>query len=191
MARNVLIFFTRTNELGISACKTIKTKKTTHLELQNLPYLLTQAALYASTIRKRRNTHRLSCLLFNRHPPIRLSQPRPRPRPTQHLDNRKSSFEARHPSRHYNVHPLIHARHRVLVITSLVLVRGVASSTATTSTTESASEAAASATESPSSSTEATTAPSATHAGDVGSLGRHFDVAALEDAFVEDECLGD
>lgn len=59
MARNILIS-TQTNKLGISACELLKQKKKTHLELQNLPYLLNQAALYASTIRKRCNTTRLS-----------------------------------------------------------------------------------------------------------------------------------
>ncbi len=73
----------------------------------------------------------------------------------------------------------------------MLLVRRVtpASAAATTSVASPGREAAAA--EPSSAAAEAAAAATTAHAGYVGALGRHLDVAALEDAFVEDESLRD
>ncbi len=75
---------------------------------------------------------------------------------------------------------------------SLLLVRRVAptAAAATTSVPSPGREAAAAA-EPSSAAAEAAAAATTAHAGNVGALRRHLDVAALEDAFVEDEGLRD
>lgn len=79
-------------------------------------------------------------------------------------------------------------------LASLFLVRCV-SSPATTpisaAIATTARETTAAAAVESSSAAEASSSATSTHAGDVGSLRCDLDVAAFEDAFVEDECLGD
>lgn len=76
----------------------------------------------------------------------------------------------------------------------MLLVRGVASSTApVTATVAAAAGESASAAASKTSSTtaaEASSSTTAAHAWDIGALGGDLDVASLEDALVQDEGLG-
>lgn len=76
--------------------------------------------------------------------------------------------------------------------TSLVLVRGVTSSTAPVTATVTAPRRESSAPETSSSTAETSSSSStaAAHAGNVGALGRNLDVASLEDTLVQDEGLG-
>lgn len=82
-------------------------------------------------------------------------------------------------------------RSRVWRNTSLVLVRGVTSSTAPVTATVAAPRRESPAPLETSSSTARTSSSTAAaHARNVGALGRNLDVASLEDTLVQDEGLG-
>lgn len=81
-------------------------------------------------------------------------------------------------------------RLRVWRNTSLVLVRGVTSSTAPVAAPVTAPRRESSAPETSSSTAGPSSSTAAAHTGNVGALGRDFDVASLEDTLVQHEGLG-
>lgn len=74
---------------------------------------------------------------------------------------------------------------------SLLLVRCVTPAPASTTASVGSSRREAAAAKPSSAAPETATTTAAAHAGNVGALRRHLDVATLEDAFVEDESLRD
>lgn len=72
---------------------------------------------------------------------------------------------------------------------SILLVRGVSSTATSVATTISPPGRTPS--ETPSATSGATTPSTTAHTRDIRALGRHFDVAALEDALVQHQGLGD